>query len=182
MSRITSPVAEASARTELGKHPLPQRVSLIDVTRGLLVLLMTSAHALALSKVSDNSFWRSAYWLPHGWATVCFILLSGYTMGFLLPWQGHQAVTRTKLLRGSRDLLVVMFVSNVVFLALRHVAEGTQQALLHWRWWLGLLTFETPYSISAILLPTGVLLMLAPPLFVLEEAYPCLFPGFVVLV
>jgi hypothetical protein len=182
MSRIVAPAAGASARIERGAPPLPQRVTLIDVTRGLLVLLMTSAHALALSKVSDDSFWRSAYWLPHGWATVCFILLSGYTMGFLLPWQGHQAVTRTKLLRGSRDLLVVMFVSNVVFLALRHVAEGTQQVLLHWRWWLGLLTFETPSSISFILLPTGVLLMLAPHLFALEEAHPCLFPGFVVLV
>ena len=63
-----------------------------------------------------------------------------------------------------RDILVVMFVSNVVFLALQHVADGTEHALLHWRWWLGLLTFETPYSISAILLPTGVLLMLAPQL------------------
>ena len=103
-------------------------------------------------------------------------------MGFLLPWQGHQAVTRTKLLRCSRDILVVMFVSNIVFLALHHVADGTEHALLHWRWWLGLLTFETPYSISAILLPTGVLLMLAPQLFALEEAHPRLFPGLVVLV
>src|SRR5215510_2731908 len=182
MRRITSSVAEASARTELGKHPLRQRVSLIDVTRGLLFLLMTSAHALVLSKVSADSFWRSAYWLPHGWATVCFILLSGYTMGFLLPWQGHQDVTRTKLLRCSRNILVVMFVSNVVFLALQHVADGTQHLLLDWRWWLGLLTFATPYSISAILLPTGVLLLLAAQLFALEEAHPHLFPGLVVLV
>jgi hypothetical protein len=99
-----------------------------------------------------------------------------------VPWQGHQALTRTKLLRRSRDFLVVMFVSNVVFLALRHVAEGTQHALLHWRWWRGLLTFETPYSLSAILLPTGALLMLAPQLFALEAAHPRLFPGLVVLV
>jgi hypothetical protein len=173
-------MATASAHTERGGHPIQQRVSLIDVTRGLLFLLMTNAHALILSKVSVDSFWHSA--LPHGWATVCFILLSGYTMGFLLPWQGHQAVTRSKLLRISRDILVVMFVSNIVFLALQHVADGSQHALLHWRWWLGLLTFETPYSISAILLPTGVLLMLAPQLFALEEAHPRLFPGLVVLV
>jgi hypothetical protein len=43
------------------------------------------------------------------------------------------------------------------------------------------LTFETPYSLSASLLPTGVLLLLAPPLFALEEAHPRLFPVFVVL-
>jgi hypothetical protein len=182
MSRIATPVAGASVRIERGEPPLPQRIGLLDVTRGLLVLLMTNTHALTLSQVPVDSFWRSAYWLPHGWATVCFILLSGYTMGFLVPWQGHQALTRTKLLRRSRDLLVVMFVSNVVFLALRHMAEGTQHALLHWRWWLGLLTFETPYSLSAILLPTGALLMLAPQLFALEAAHPRLFPGLVVLV
>jgi hypothetical protein len=75
-----------------------------------------------------------------------------------------------------------MFVSNVAFLALQHVANGTQDALLHWHWWLGLVTFETPYSLSAILLPTGVLLLLAPHLFALEEAYPRLFPGLAVLV
>jgi len=75
-----------------------------------------------------------------------------------------------------------MFVSNVVFLALQHVADGAQHMLLDWRWWLGLLTFTTPYSISAILLPTGVLLLLAPQLFALEEAHPHLFPGLVVLV
>ena len=182
MSSIAAPIAVASARTERSGHPRQQRVSLIDVTRGLLFLLMTNTHALISSKVSVDSFWHSAYWLPHGWATVCFILLSGYTMGFLLPWQGHQAVTRTKLLRCSRDILVVMFVSNVVFLALHHVADGNQHVLLHWRWWWGLLTFETPYSLSAILLPTGVLLLLAPHLFALEEAHPRLFPVLVVLV
>jgi hypothetical protein len=182
MSSIASPMARTSARTEQGGHPIQQRVSLIDVTRGLLFLLMTNTHALLLSKVSLDSFWHSAYWLPHGWSTVCFILLSGYTMGFLLPWQGHQAVTRAKLLRSSRDILVVMFVSNVVFLALHHVSDGSQQALLHWRWWWGLLTFETPYSLSAILLPTGVLLLLAPQLFALEEAHPRLFLVLVVLV
>jgi hypothetical protein len=182
MSSIAAPIAVASARTEWSGHPIQQRVSLIDVTRGLLFLLMTNTHALISSKVSVDSFWHSAYWLPHGWATVCFILLSGYTMGFLLPWQDHQAVTRTKLLRCSRDILVVMFVSNVVFLALHHVADGNQHVLLHWRWWWGLLTFETPYSLSAILLPTGVLLLLAPHLFALEEAHPRLFPVLVVLV
>jgi hypothetical protein len=182
MSSIALPIAVASARTERVVPPRQQRVSLIDVTRGLLFLLMTNTHALISSKVSVDSFWHSAYWLPHGWATVCFILLSGYTMGFLLPWQGHQAVTRAKLLRCSRDILVVMFVSNVVFLALHHVADGNQHVLLHWRWWWGLLTFETPYSLSAILLPTGVLLLLAPHLFALEEAHPRLFPVLVVLV
>src|SRR5215510_16157933 len=170
MRHITASVAGVSAHSGRSTPPLQPRVSLIDVTRGLLFLLMTSAHALALSKASADSFCRSAYWLPHGWATVCFILLSGYTMGFLLPWQGHQDVTRTKLLRCSRNILVVMFVSNVVFLALQHVADETQHMLLDWRWWLGLLTFTTPYSISAVLLPIGVLLMLAPQLFALEEA------------
>src|SRR5262249_19223339 len=119
---------------------------------------------------------------PHGWATVCFILLSGYTMGVLLPWQSQQAVTRTKVLHCSHKIFGVMFVSNVVFLALHHMAHGTLHTLWQWHWWLGLVTFETPYSISAILLPTGVLLLLAPPLFALEEAHPRLFPLFVVLV
>src|SRR5262245_54397184 len=182
MSRIAALVRGASARTERGEPPRPQRLGLLDVTRCLLVLLMTNTHALTVSKVPVDSFWRSAYWLPHGWTNVCFILLSGYTLGFLVPWQGHQAVTRPKLRRRSRDLLVVMVVSNVVFLALRHVAEGTPQALLHWRWWLGLVTFATPYSISAILLPTSVLLLLASHLFVLETAHPRLFPACVVLV
>ena len=66
MISIAAPVAVASARPEQDAHPIQQRVSLIDVTRGLLFLLMTSSHALTFSKVSDDSFWRSAYWLPHG--------------------------------------------------------------------------------------------------------------------
>jgi hypothetical protein len=70
----------------------------------------------------------------------------------------------------------------VVFLALQHVADGTPYVLLQWRWWLGLLTLDTPYSISAILLPTGLLLWLAPALFALEDAHPRLFPGVVLLV
>src|SRR5439155_10780987 len=181
MLRLGLPSTCFPARTERGGRPLHQRDALIDLTRGLLFLLMTHSHALALAHVSVDSFWQSGYWLPRGWATVCFILLSGYTVGFLLPWQGHQAVTRTKLLRRSRDLLVVMFVSNVVFLALDHVATGSPGVLLQWRWWLGLVTVETPYSISAILLPTGVLLLIAPLLLTMEEAHPAWFLGLVVL-
>ena len=72
---LAAPIAVASARPERSGPPIQQRVSLIDVTRGLLFLLMTNTHALLLSKVSVDSFWHSAYWLPHGWATVCFILM-----------------------------------------------------------------------------------------------------------
>jgi hypothetical protein len=178
VSRTAPPVTEASARTARGQLPLRQRIALLDVTRGLLVLLMTNTHALTLSKVRVDSFWRSAYWLPHGWATTCFILLSGFTLGVLVPGQGSQVRTWTTVRRRSRDLLVVMFVSNILFLALHHLATGTLYTLWHWHWWLGLVTFDTPYSISAILLPTGVLLLLAPSLCALEAAHPRLFaPG-----
>ena len=122
-----SPVAVASARIERGAHPIQQRVSLIDVTRGLLFLLMTSAHALALSKVSDDSFWRSAYWLPHGWATVLFHSLIRLYDGVPLTLAGPSSRHAYQIAPCHRDILVVMFVSNVVFLALRHVADGTSR-------------------------------------------------------
>src|SRR5438128_12480208 len=106
------------ARTERGGRPLHQRDALIDLTRGLLFLLMTHSHALALAHVSVDSFWQSGYWLTRGWATVCFILLSGYTVGLIFTRQAIQPMTRAKMRRRRRTLTEIIFQSNVTFLAL----------------------------------------------------------------
>lgn len=156
--------ASSTSDRLVAQHPSRRRdrVLFIDVTRGILFLLMANTHALTLTDVSDESFWKSGFWLPNGWATVCFIALSGFAVGFLFPWQGSEVRTTRRLLRRGKEILIVMFLSNIFFLISAGVVRGDTSDLAEPTWWLGLLTLHTEYSISAILLPTGLMLLLAP--------------------
>jgi hypothetical protein len=144
------------------------RIAVIDTTRGILFLLMTSTHALTLANVAETSILKSGYWLPSGWATTSFIMLSGYTIAFVYPWQsGDYRVIRKRLYRRAKQILLVMFVSNIVMLSVHYMVAGRTALLLDLHWWLGLFTFRTEYSISAILLPTALLLLVATELYLL---------------
>jgi len=154
-----------------------RRLAFVDTARGLLFLLMASSHAVTLAGIPSDSFWRSAWWLPRGWATQGFIVLSGFTVGLLFRWQGDGTRVQGRLFRHSRQILSVMFVSNVVMLLLTHALSGDLGITAAWDWWWGLITFKTPYSISAILLPTSLLLACAPWILRFEEQrWYLLFP------
>lgn len=127
-------------------------------------MLMTSTHALGLAQVDEAHWLRSDWWLPNGWATVAFVVLSGYGCGYLFSDERNEANRSRSMPRRGIDILLVMLVSNVAFSILRKVAEHDLQALSSAAWWLGFLTLQTEWTISGVLFPTGLLLLIAPTL------------------
>lgn len=139
------------------------RVEFVDVTRGLLFLLMASTHALTLAGVGKSSFLWGQFWLPNGWATTSFIMLSGLTIPLVYRWKDTAFnIVKVKVYGRAKEILIVMFLSNIVMLLLKMVVQGRTVEALDGKWWMGLLTFSTSYSISAILIPTGLLMLFAP--------------------
>jgi hypothetical protein len=145
------------------------RILAIDATRGLLILLMTSSHAVGLSGIGSESFFSSTYWLPRGWAMDGFVLLSGITVAMLWDWSKSYSVVKRTLHSKALRLLIVMFVSNLTFLLAHHALQGQADKLKKLSWWVGLVTFQTPYSISGVLLPIALSLLLFPYLTRLGE-------------
>jgi len=134
----------------------------IDVCRGLLFLLMINTHALTLASVSKDHWLFSDLWLPNGWATVAFVVLSGYGIGYIFSTR-EQAKRDAALIKRGRKILAVMFVSNCVFCALSQAFIAEQPHVLLTRvWWLGIFTLTTKWTISGVLLPTGLVLLLGP--------------------
>jgi len=130
---------------------------------------MTSTHALTLSGVSKASFFWGELWLPNGWATTSFIMLSGLTIPLVYRWQDvAYSSIKAKVQRRAKEILIVMFLSNTLMLLLKMTIQGNIYRALDISWWLGLITFNTPYSISAILIPTGLLMCIAPYLVKFE--------------
>lgn len=146
------------------------RIECLDISRAFMFLLMTSTHSLTISSVPRNSFFYSQYWFPRGWATTGFIMLSGYTVAYIFNWGKNNPAIIGKLRYRAWQLLIVMFVSNVILLVLSHLSDGNVQPMSHFSWWTGLLTGKTHYSISAILLPSALFLIATPFLHKLSES------------
>ncbi|MBY0525549.1 MAG: acyltransferase [Gemmataceae bacterium] len=152
------------------KDAMPQhneRISYIDTTRGLLFCLMASVHAVTLSNLAELDFLAVNVWLRYFRSYQTFIILSGFTIALVFPWQDDGPGTAKRLRRRSYQLLAVMFVSNAIMLVLHHAVHGTLERIVDPWWWVGLLTLTTHYSISGILLPIAVLLLVTPALFFL---------------
>jgi len=135
------------------------RVGFVDVTRGILILLMTSSHAIGQAHVSAQSFFTSAWWLPQGWSTPGFIALSGFTAALLMGTPEQSGRRASRRIARAGELLVVMVVSNMLFRAAR-IALGLYDAEdLDWSHLM--LPAHSSYSISGVLLPTAILLVLS---------------------
>ena len=166
-ARASEHIAPRLDRVEPASRPANSadaRVNYVDIVRGLFILLMASSHAAGLSALAESSVFRSRWWLPQGWASEGFIMLSGFTIALLFE---PGPATTGRLLRRARQLLVVMFVSNVVMMSLKSLVTGQWSALATPGWWIGLFTLHTPYSISIVLLPIAAFLAVAPALFLL---------------
>lgn len=141
------------------------RFLFIDLCRGFLVFMMTARHTISILGI-PSSDWLYQYFLPKGWATVCFISLSGFSIGILylerIKGQSECSQIRIRLRKRGWQLLVVMFVSNAFMLVSESIVRGDYTTLVNVEWWLGLLTLETPYSISSILIPTALLVFISP--------------------
>jgi len=152
----------------------------IDVCRGLLFLLMINTHALTMASVSKGHWLFSDFWLPNGWATVAFVVLSGYGVGYIFSVR-ERAEQKISLINRSKKILAVMFVSNFLFSALQQLLIEKQGAiLLNPGWWLGFFTLKTNWTISGVLLPTGLVLLCG--LFMIRFCQQAPWTSLVVLV
>lgn len=141
---------------------LPIRVNSIDMCRGLLFILMTNTHALRLIEFGPTHWTGSDLWLPNGWATIVFVVLSGYAAGYLLADRTPLRERDKRLRRRGLEILVVMFLTNAAFASLRAVSRGESPLLSQLDWYIGFFNLDTEWTISGVLLPTGLTLLIAP--------------------
>jgi hypothetical protein len=144
----------------------------IDLCRGLLFVLMANTHALSLVGVPSDHFLSSDLWLPSGWATAIFVVLSGFSVGFVCSDRPDLKRLERPLLRRSLQIFFVMVLSNSVFAVLREVVGGNAAAVASPLWWLGFLTLDTGWTISGVLLPTALVVALGIPLSRLARYWP----------
>jgi hypothetical protein len=142
------------------------RIAFLDTTRGLMVCVMTSAHAVTLAEPAPDEPYAWCSWLCRGATTHSFTILCGFTAALALSWE-EPITAAGRARRRAGQLLIVMFVSNLAMLLARHGVEGRLAEVMELQWWLGLATLQTPYSISGVLLPMCLFLLLAPVLHAL---------------
>lgn len=140
------------ARSNAAVRPDSGRMYDIDVTRGLLIFWMVTAHAITLSEIPRESW--LFYLRPPGWATHGFVMLSGFSMAVALIGRSLDAKNLTgRLRRRAWQLLAYGFISEFasrILTGARSIyAGGVQLAAL--------LNPLCPWSISAFLLPTALL-------------------------
>lgn len=133
-----------------------KRSTNIDLCRGLLFVLMANTHALSLIGVPSEHWLFSDLWLPSGWATVVFVVLSGFSVGFVCSDRKDLFSLEPRLVRRSGQIISVMLLSNTVFAILREFVGGTRARVATLDWWLGFVTLDTPWTISGVLLPTAL--------------------------
>jgi hypothetical protein len=150
------------------------RNSTVDVCRGLLFILMVNTHALTIAGVSRTSWLFSDFWLPNGWATVVFVVLSGYGVGLIYSVRKSIAESVGAMRRRGSTILSVMVVSNVFFAAIKQFSEGNLAALANLQWWLGFITLETQWTISGVLLPTAMVLFFGSTVIQFVKSAPWL--------
>ncbi len=149
-----------------------QRSKTLDVFRGLLFVLMANTHAMTLAGL-DGSHWLMGHlWLPNGWATVVYVVLSGYGSGWIFSVRHPPALQKPLLRRRSAVILAVMVLSNSIFTMGVLAQQGDLSPVLTWGWWTGFITLDTPWSISGVLLPTALVLLCAPTMLRLCRALP----------
>ena len=102
-----------------------KRAANIDLCRGLLFVLMANTHALTIAGVEATHWLFSDLWLPSGWATQVFVVLSGFSVGFLCASRTDHAAVQASLLRRSRQIFWVMVGSNTFFAFLRIAMTGS---------------------------------------------------------
>jgi hypothetical protein len=140
---------------------LADRLEFIDIARGLFIVWMIAGHALTLAGVPLD---HPLQWLrPIGWATVCFVLLTGITIPLVYDCRGGVRVrpgARRRLWRRAFEIGLIAFLSNFASRMITASLSGDLSLAYIW----GVLTFQIPWSISAILIVTTCVLISAPTL------------------
>jgi hypothetical protein len=138
------------------------------MARGLFLILMTSTHAMTLAGVRSTSF-LARWGLPRGWATTGLIMLCGFMIATFARQMEERSRIRQRVIRRAKELLVVMLASNVVMVGIKRLVAHETEPLFSLEWWSGFLVLGSEWSISGILLPIGLFLVVSPALVALYD-------------
>ena len=143
-----------------------RRIDYVDVSRGLLVLLMFVVHAATpcIPAIRDPI---QRLWILEI-ATTGFAMMAGYTVGIRYDATTSLPQPR-RLWKRCSELLIVMFWSNCLLGVGKLYVTQQPDATTLTSWFLGLLTFRTEYNISGVLLPIALLLPLLPLIYSTEK-------------
>ncbi|MEC4888808.1 MAG: hypothetical protein RI101_02005 [Nitrospira sp.] len=142
------------------------RIDYIDVSRGVLVLLMFVVHAATPCTPSIRDPIQRLWILEI--ATTGFAMMAGYTIGVRYDANAGLPQPR-RLWKRSGELLLVMFWSNLLLgLGKLYVTQKPDFAMLA-SWFLGLITLHTEYNISGVLFPIALVLPLLPLMYSSEQ-------------
>jgi hypothetical protein len=155
--------AEARAAILRLTHPLAERIAYIDMARGLFLVLMASTHAMTLAGIPATSA-LGRWGLPRGWASTGLTMLCGFMVATLCRQMVDRVRIRKRVVRRAKQLLVVMFASNVVMVTVRHLVSHETKPLFTVAWWWQFLVLGTEWSISGVLLPIALFLLISPAL------------------
>src|SRR5213594_2370652 len=151
-AREMTRTARAEARAAILRltHPLAERIAYIDMARGLFLVLMASTHAMTLAGIPATSA-LGRWGLPRGWASTGLTMLCGFMVATLCRHMVDRARIRERVVRRAKQLLAVMFASNVVMVTIRHLVSHETKPLFTLAWWWQFLVLGTEWSISGIL-------------------------------
>jgi len=167
LTRTARAVDEATAGG--AGQPPTERIAYIDMARGLFLVLMASTHAMTLAGISATSG-LGRWGLPRGWASTGLTMLCGFMIATLCRRVVDRAQIRARVVRRAKQLLVVMFASNVVMVTVRHLVSLETKPLFTLAWWWQFLVLGTEWSISGILLPIALFLLISPALIRMRDA------------
>jgi peptidoglycan/LPS O-acetylase OafA/YrhL len=145
------------------------RIEHIDVARGLLVMWMVVGHALTVARIPPTHPLQLLR--PAGWSTICFAMLSGFALAVIYGRRDDALpVVRRRLWHRGTQLLVIAFVSNLVSLLITLWVSGNLSAAGV----VSIVTFRVPWTISGILIATGLLVLASPGLLWLRRRFGAL--------
>lgn len=134
-----------------------KRVDFIDVTRGLLIIWMIVSHAIGRAKIPDDHVLQLLR--PHGWATFGFVMVSGFSIGFLFKWTDREDnVLHKKLWKRALQIGAAAYFSNLIFISAKLFLEKNMNFEIFYK----IALFQYPWGYSAILIPTTFLLLISP--------------------
>jgi hypothetical protein len=144
------------------------RIDYIDVARGLFVTWMLIAHSLALARIPPDHWMQGLR--PAGWATVCFVMLTGFGLAVVnLSRPSLPEGLGRRLYRRALQLVVIAYVSNLASEAITSAINGTL-SLAYLR---DVACFNVSWTISGSLIPIAITVALAPSLiYVARRIHP----------
>src|SRR2546428_9458355 len=109
-------------------RPKTERIAYIDMARGLFLILMASTHGMTLAGIPAAS--PLADWgLPRGGATTGLIMLCGFMVATFAREMQERARIRHRVLRRAKQVLLVMFASNVLMVVVKHLVAHETESL-----------------------------------------------------